>query len=320
MDIQLTENGNGGAFTLNINDLSVVYGVENMPYLAMFGGSDWWGNTLLFPNNPSRRFLSETQAVMLSTALNSSGRLAIENAIKRDLSFLLDMFPDATLIVETKIVSDDRLSIFISFNGQEISLLWNPQSRILVDVGTCPIITGLTCTEIETSSLTFEWNTYVGAMGYEYAINTTGDTPTSWTFIASNVVTISDLTGGIEYFFFVRNKCGLDFYSTPVSISATTTPITCSIPSGITVIPIGTNTATVNWVSPNTVGVKIKYVFNTTGIMPSLDFATGTAVESTDLSFTQTGLISGTHYWIWLRTRCSATDYSTWTSKEFDTL
>lgn len=131
MDIKIYETGNGGDLQLNTNDLAIVYGVENMPYLAMFGGSTWWGNDLLMSQGNGWRFQAETEAVLLATPLNSNGRLLIEAAIKRDLQFMLDIIEGTTLVVQTRITDDNTLEIRITFNGQEINLLWNPEAKKL---------------------------------------------------------------------------------------------------------------------------------------------------------------------------------------------
>jgi hypothetical protein len=58
-DLAIIETGDGGDYQLKGNDLAVVNGSENMPYIAMFGGNieatlnnivqdqslDYWGNT-----------------------------------------------------------------------------------------------------------------------------------------------------------------------------------------------------------------------------------------------------------------------------------
>lgn len=125
-DLAIIEsNGNGGDAQLVGNDLAVVYGLENQIFFALFGGNieqstnssitepdskDWWGNNLFMPNNPSIQFNSETERALNSTALNSSGRIVIENAMKKDLDFFSE-FGTVNLTVE--IVSDDRLNVRI---------------------------------------------------------------------------------------------------------------------------------------------------------------------------------------------------------------
>lgn len=138
MDIKIYETGNGGDLQLNTNDLAIVYGVENMPYLAMFGGSSWWGNDLLMSQGNGWRFQAETEAVLRDTPLNSNGRLIIEAAIKRDLQFMLDIIEGTTLVVQTRITDDNTLEIRITFNGQEINLLWNPEAKKLTARNAAP--------------------------------------------------------------------------------------------------------------------------------------------------------------------------------------
>lgn len=132
MDVTLIETGNGGDLVLSGNDLSIVDGISNMPYIAMFGGSNFWGNDLLFDND-DLRFSAETENILLTVPLNSQGRSTIEAAIKRDLQFLLNDVPNTELIVTCRIVSDNRLEIFVKFGGTEFNLLWNPQNQSLVN-------------------------------------------------------------------------------------------------------------------------------------------------------------------------------------------
>lgn len=123
-DLAIIETGNGGDLQQVGSDLAVVNGIENMIYLGMFGGNkeastqsniitdgDFWGNNLFHPNAPSVQFNSETERVMNSVALTSSGRVLIENAIKKDLAFFSDL--GATVEVSVTIVSTDKIRVQI---------------------------------------------------------------------------------------------------------------------------------------------------------------------------------------------------------------
>lgn len=118
--------GNGGDLQLLGNDLALVYGNENQVYLALFGGNveqntpalitnaqteDYWGNNLFWPNDPSKQFNSNTERTLNTTALNSAGRITIENAVKSDLKFLVDM--GATVTVNVTIPSVNLVTIMI---------------------------------------------------------------------------------------------------------------------------------------------------------------------------------------------------------------
>jgi hypothetical protein len=124
-DVLLYETGNGGDVLVRGNDLAAVSGYENAPYLSMFGGSDWWGNYLT-----TGKYQSQTEAILLTTPLTSSGRLLIENAINADLAFLSDI-EGTTWSVNTAITGPNRLEITITINGDTFSYVWNPDTLFL---------------------------------------------------------------------------------------------------------------------------------------------------------------------------------------------
>ncbi len=124
-DVLLIETGNGGDLRLGTNDLKTVNGLENAIYLALFGGKKWWANY-----TTSNKFLSQTEQVLRTTPLTSSGRIAIERAINSDLSFLNNI-TGTKWTVNTTITSSNRLEINIDINGQLFLLQWNPDSLFL---------------------------------------------------------------------------------------------------------------------------------------------------------------------------------------------
>ena len=113
MDIQLIETGNGGDLFVKGKDYNIIFGFENMIYMALFGGNvaedtpqkrpeaqqayDYWGNNLFTPNDLSRQFNSQTERTLMQVAITSFGRLQIEEAIKKDLEI---MSAYATVTVE----------------------------------------------------------------------------------------------------------------------------------------------------------------------------------------------------------------------------
>lgn len=110
-DLMLVETLNGGSLQQMGNDVAVIYGNENQPYLAMFGGnvdqSSWWGNNLLYRDQPDRQFNSLTEYTLNTTALTSAGRSKIEAAIRKDLQY---MKPS---LVQVSIVSDNKVTVLI---------------------------------------------------------------------------------------------------------------------------------------------------------------------------------------------------------------
>lgn len=144
MDLKLVETNNGGDIIKNPKDLQVIYGLENMPYLALFGGNvnastpvrrlsneqakDWWGNTLFFPNDAGLQFNSLTEGVLQNVALNSSGRVQIEQAVLSDLAFMKEF---AEVSVSVSIPATDRVEISITIQepdnqqAKEFTFLWD---------------------------------------------------------------------------------------------------------------------------------------------------------------------------------------------------
>lgn len=125
IDVAVIETLNGGDLQLKGNDLGLVYSIENMIYLALFGGNveasteidipeqslDWWANRLLFRDTPSAQFNSLTERTLNTTPLTSAGRITIENAIKKDLEFFEEF--GATVTVSVSIVATDRINVSI---------------------------------------------------------------------------------------------------------------------------------------------------------------------------------------------------------------
>jgi hypothetical protein len=126
MDLQLRETGNGGDIIKKGKDLSVIYGLQNMIYLALFGGNpqsstpvkrlvseqafDWWGNSLILSNDQSLQFNSLTEKKLNLIALNSAGRVEIERTVIKDLEF---MKPLAETTVSVSITETDKVQISV---------------------------------------------------------------------------------------------------------------------------------------------------------------------------------------------------------------
>lgn len=126
IDLLIWETGNGGDLLQRGNDIVPVTGYENTPYLALFGGSSWWGNYLV----PENQFLSRTEEVLRNTTLTSAGRIAIENALGLDLAFLKEI-EGTTYSCSVTIAGVNKLSIEITINGKVFSYNWNPDEMYL---------------------------------------------------------------------------------------------------------------------------------------------------------------------------------------------
>jgi len=142
MDTVILETYNGGDISKIGNDVLTVNGFENMPYIAMFGGNpsqstptqrvvgeqnfDWFGNA--FETDAILQTNSLTERTLRSVALNSAGRVQIEQAVNADLEFMRTF---AKVTVNVSIISDDRVQIDIYI--VELSNLQNTSQRFIWD-------------------------------------------------------------------------------------------------------------------------------------------------------------------------------------------
>lgn len=131
-DLRLIETFNGGDIVLKGNDIEMISGFQNMPYIGMFGGNrnqsttgskvteqafDFWGNNLFDPNGQDVWFNSLTEQMLNITSLTSQGRLEIEQAVKKDIDFLTKF---ATVTVSVQLVSVDTVIITIEVQEPNI--------------------------------------------------------------------------------------------------------------------------------------------------------------------------------------------------------
>ncbi|MGR3177835.1 MAG: hypothetical protein ACUZ8E_07235 [Candidatus Anammoxibacter sp.] len=152
MDLVLHETGNGGDLQLKGNDLDVSSSIFNQIYMALFGGNpaasttgeelvteqrqDWWANSLVYQDLPDLQQNSTLEQVLNEVALNSSGRLQIEEAAKNDLKVLKDV---AEISVETRITDIDRIEIIIfakepdNEQKQEFIFIWDATKQEVIE-------------------------------------------------------------------------------------------------------------------------------------------------------------------------------------------
>jgi hypothetical protein len=127
MDLAFLETGNGGDLMVRGNDLFLIEGWGNMPYLGMFGGNpvgvtkkrfegeqafDFWGNNLLMPQDESIQFNSLLEKKLTEIPLTSNGRIQIQQIILQDLKFM-KAFADIAVDVSFEYVDRVRITIKI---------------------------------------------------------------------------------------------------------------------------------------------------------------------------------------------------------------
>jgi len=151
-DLMIFESGVGGDVRLLGNDIEMTDSIFNMVYLALFGGnpdasttgseieseqrSDFWGNGLLLPNDTELQFNSTTENTLNNVSLDSSGRIEIEEAVKKDLEFMSAL---ARVGVDVSIVSDDRVQIDIlltepgNLTEKTFQFIWDATKQELIE-------------------------------------------------------------------------------------------------------------------------------------------------------------------------------------------
>ncbi len=143
MDIGLYETLNGGDMSIQNNDIWSTMSLWNQIYIALFGGNpqeittdksgegeqrqDFWGNQFL-ESEPDEYVNSLTEKILDTTALNSAGRIKIEQAVKSDLAFLAKL---RTVSVEVSIKGIDKVLIEIGL--QEPDEIEDKRFRLLWD-------------------------------------------------------------------------------------------------------------------------------------------------------------------------------------------
>ncbi len=81
-DILLINTLNGTDAIMDNGGFAMTDSIETAVYLALFGGDDWFMNGIL---SPIEKYNTKTLKALKTNALNSAGRIAIENAVKEDI-------------------------------------------------------------------------------------------------------------------------------------------------------------------------------------------------------------------------------------------
>ena len=140
----MIETGNGGDIELDGNDLIMIGGLQNMPYIAMFGGNvdaatqgekvdgelalDYWANNLLMPQDLAIQYNSELERWLKTISINPAGRIQLQRSVERDLAFM-QVF--AIVSVQVLLKSADRIKIIITIQepdnlqSNELVFIWD---------------------------------------------------------------------------------------------------------------------------------------------------------------------------------------------------
>jgi hypothetical protein len=169
-----------------------------------------------------------------------------------------------------------------------------------------PVITNISSTGAD-----INWGTVSGVAGYEYAVTTSSTAPASGTATTATTYTATSLISGTTYYIHVRSDCGSglssSWVSTPFNTTcpATTTPVISAITAAGAVI---------DWTPVGGGASGYEYAITTNSTPPT----SGTATTAT--TYTASGLSAGTLYYVYIRTACTAGNFSSWENTTFTTL
>lgn len=142
-----------------------------------------------------------------------------------------------------------------------------------------------------------------GAGGSLPCTQVTGTIPAAaFTNLASNITP--------KFRLYANSSAGADYYQGFDDVSITQ-QVNCAPPTGITAAPTGPTTATVNWTAPAAPpanGYEIYYSTSSTAPTNTTPGQVTAAAGST--SYNLTGLTPNTTHYVYVRSKCSGTDYS----------
>lgn len=129
-DVFLFQTDNGGEINVESGIVEMSGTLETSVYLSLFGGNEkdngrnkspvtWWGN--LDEIDPAFKYRSETQYILQAIAATTGNLLKIEDAIIRDLQWLLtnNIASSIEVLVSMPGVNRIKISLTIEAQGEE---------------------------------------------------------------------------------------------------------------------------------------------------------------------------------------------------------
>lgn len=192
---------------------------------------------------------------------------------------------------------------------------------------TCLPPSTINVTSIENNQAVLYWSAVFPppSNGYQYYVSTVNSSPGIFSTPIYNtnelISTITGLNPNTTYYTWVRSFCGANNYSTwragPTFTTLSSAP-SCNLPSNISATSISNTTATINWNASNPSPVNgYDYYLSTENNAPNNSTVPSGNVSTTSVLIQS--LVPNTSYYIWVRSRCSSTNYSTYLFYSFTT-
>jgi hypothetical protein len=183
---------------------------------------------------------------------------------------------------------------------------WNCSSCFEIS---CPTPTSLSASSIATTTANLSWVGSVYATSHEIEYGPTGFSLGTGVMTTSgtNSTSISGLTPGTNYQFYVRTVCGPGDFSAWVSNSFSTAA-SCPAPLVLSTLLVTSSTATLAWVEAGSASSwEIEYGTQGFGL------GNGTSIITGSNPHLVSGLSVQSNYQYYVRSICSVGDSSTWT-------
>ncbi len=175
---------------------------------------------------------------------------------------------------------------------------------------TCPSPTRLTATQITQTSATLSW-VAGGASKWDLEYGLSGFTLGRGTQIHTTIpsYTVSGLTPGMGYDFYVRSSCGLVHASSwagPDAFTTLSATLPCPAPSSLLATQITQTNARLSWITGGASTWDLEYGLS------GFTLGSGTRISTTTPSYTVSGLTPGQSYQFYVRDSCGVGHVSSW--------
>ena len=177
----------------------------------------------------------------------------------------------------------------------------------------CPDVTGLTASNVTTSSVTLNWTANPMAQSWIIEYGPLGFTQGSGIMVTCNTNTyvVTGLLDGMTFDFHVKAVCGDDWNSenwTNISATTQTAEIPCDAPTQVTA-DVNVNNVNLSW-TPGEGNISFEIEYGHHGF----SHGSGLVATTTTTGYALTGLSYNTQYDVYVRALCDQNTYSDWSS------
>jgi len=170
----------------------------------------------------------------------------------------------------------------------------------------------ITISNINTQGALIRWNTGLNWIGFRYAVNTSPTPPASGTTTTDTTLEAVNLTPNTKYYVHLRTHCGTTNFSS-WKLDSFMTTATCQGPLTPVISNITASSAYIEWnYYPGILGYE--YFIGLNNTPPTSGYPTNYHAAA------PINLLSGTKYYVFIRTNCDTNEYSPWVVDSFTTV